>query len=80
MGLWFETSFMPGRSFTSPADFNDQFAGWLTVTRLTRTLGHTHEKAVREAGGASAPPDPGEARAGLPPEDWTDQTGERVGT
>jgi transposase len=26
---WFETSFMPGRSFTSPADFNDQFADWL---------------------------------------------------
>lgn len=26
---WFETSFMPGRSFASPADFNDQFTGWL---------------------------------------------------
>ena len=28
---WFETSFMPGRSFTSPADFNDQFSEWLAT-------------------------------------------------
>lgn len=26
---FFETSFLPGRVFTSPADFNDQLAGWL---------------------------------------------------
>jgi len=26
---WFETSFMPGRTFASPADFNDQFTDWL---------------------------------------------------
>jgi hypothetical protein len=26
---FFETSFMPGRSFASPADFNDQFGDWL---------------------------------------------------
>ncbi len=26
---WFETSFMPGRTFTSPADFNAQLQGWL---------------------------------------------------
>ncbi len=26
---WFETSFMPGRSFASPADFNDQLSDWL---------------------------------------------------
>ncbi len=26
---YFETSFMPGRSFASPADFNAQFTGWL---------------------------------------------------
>jgi hypothetical protein len=25
----FETSFMPGRAFASPADFNTQFTGWL---------------------------------------------------
>lgn len=36
---WFETSFMPGRSFVSPADFNDQFTGWLEGAnqRVVRT-------------------------------------------
>lgn len=38
---FFETSFMPGRSFESPADFNAQFADWLEranrrVVRTTR--------------------------------------------
>ena len=38
---WFETSFMPGRSFTSAADFNEQFTDWLTLAnrRIVRTLG-----------------------------------------
>lgn len=38
---WFETSFMPGRSFTSPADFNEQFAEWLgrANRRVVRTVG-----------------------------------------
>ena len=38
---WFETSFMPGRSFASPADFNDQFSDWLATanTRVVRTIG-----------------------------------------
>jgi transposase len=37
---WFETSFMPGRSFGSPADFNDQFTGWLEEAnqRVVRTI------------------------------------------
>ena len=37
---FFETSFMPGRVFDSPADFNDQFAVWLqwANARLVRTL------------------------------------------
>jgi hypothetical protein len=37
---WFETSFMPGRAFISPADFNAQFADWLTRanTRTVRTI------------------------------------------
>ncbi len=37
---WFETSFMPGRSFTGPADFNGQFTDWLTKanTRVVRTI------------------------------------------
>jgi hypothetical protein len=38
---WFETSFMPGRSFGSPADFNVQFRDWLARanTRVVRTIG-----------------------------------------
>jgi transposase len=37
---WFETSFMPARTFTSPADFNDQFDGWLKTAnaRVVRTI------------------------------------------
>ena len=37
---WFETSFMPGRTFRSPGDFNDQFTEWLTRTnaRVVRTI------------------------------------------
>ncbi len=37
---FFETSFMPGRDFTSPADFNAQFADWLTKAnaRIVRTI------------------------------------------
>ena len=38
---YLERSFLPGRSFTGPADFNDQLAGWLTVAnaRVKRVLG-----------------------------------------
>ena len=38
---WFETSFMPGRDFASPADFNTQFTDWLVRanTRVVRTTG-----------------------------------------
>jgi hypothetical protein len=37
---FFETSFMPGREFTSPSDFNAQFTDWLTRanTRIVRTI------------------------------------------
>ena len=37
---FFETSFMPGRHFTSPADFNTQFSEWLTSAnaRVVRTI------------------------------------------
>ena len=37
---FFETSFMPGRDFTSPADFNTQFDEWLTTAngRVVRTI------------------------------------------
>jgi hypothetical protein len=33
---YFETSFMPGRSFSSPADFNVQFASWLAIANQRR--------------------------------------------
>ena len=38
---YFETSFMPGRSFASPSDFNLQFADWLgsANSRVVRTIG-----------------------------------------
>lgn len=37
---FFETSFMPGRHFASPADFNAQFTEWLTTanSRVVRTI------------------------------------------
>ena len=37
---WLETSFLPGRTFTSPADFNTQLAGWLDLanSRVVRTI------------------------------------------
>jgi hypothetical protein len=37
---WFETSFMPGRVFTSAADFNTQFSDWLgrANSRVVRTM------------------------------------------
>ena len=37
---YYETSFMPGRSFASPGDFNTQFVDWLTVAnaRVVRTI------------------------------------------
>jgi hypothetical protein len=37
---WFETSFMPGRTFASPADFNGQFSDWLRLgnARMVRTI------------------------------------------
>lgn len=37
---FFETSFMPGRTFASPADFNAQFTDWLTIAnaRTVRTV------------------------------------------
>jgi transposase len=38
---WLERSFLPGREFTGPADFNAQLAAWLAVanTRTRRALG-----------------------------------------
>lgn len=38
---YFETSFLPGRRFTSPADFNEQLGDWLprANTRTVRAIG-----------------------------------------
>ena len=38
---YLETSFLPGRTFTSPADFNTQLQAWLALvnTRIRRALG-----------------------------------------
>jgi transposase len=40
---YLETSFLPGRTFTSPADFNTQLQVWLALvnTRIRRALGCT---------------------------------------
>jgi hypothetical protein len=35
---YFETSFLPGRTFTSPTDFNTQISGWLTGQANARHL------------------------------------------
>ena len=45
MNQYFETSFMPGRSFTSPADFNTQLADWLPVANA-RTVRRIHARPV----------------------------------
>ena len=51
---WFEKSFMPGRSFASPADFNDQLGGWLgsanqRVVRTTKAAPTDRLEADRAA-------------------------------
>ena len=37
---YFETSFMPGREFASPADFTTEFSGWLAIANapVVRTI------------------------------------------
>lgn len=59
---WFETSFMPGRVFTSPADFNAQFTDWLAkanarVVRTTKAA-PTDRLAVDRAAMLPLPPVP----------------------
>jgi transposase len=68
---WLERSFLPGRSFTGPADFNAQLAGWLALanTRPRRALGCS--PAERIAADKAA-------MLGLPP--VTPETGWRVWT
>jgi transposase len=48
MNGFFETSFMPGRDFSSPNDFNEQLAAWLprANSRLVRRTGQRPSEAV----------------------------------
>src|SRR5665647_3931976 len=67
-----QTSFMPGRTFTSGADFNAQLAGWLPVanTRLVRATGVRPVDLIaadRAAMGGLPPIAPGD-RDGVPGE------------
>ncbi|HEY5265829.1 MAG TPA: IS21 family transposase [Acidimicrobiales bacterium] len=50
MNGFFETSFMPGRDFSSPEDFNEQLAAWLPLAnnRLVRRTGQRPNEAVEE--------------------------------
>jgi len=57
---YLETSFMPGRSFASPADFNTQLAGWLPWAN-DRVLRRTGALPSSRIGTDAA------AMAGLPP-------------
>ena len=45
---YLETSFLPGRTFTGPDDFNSQLAGWaaLAKTRVKRVLGYAPAERV----------------------------------
>ena len=55
-----QTSFMPGRSFTGPTDFNDQLADWLprANSRLVRATGSTPQALLPSdrAGMTGLPP------------------------
>jgi hypothetical protein len=54
---WFETSFMPGRSFASPSDFNGQFGDWLARAnaRVVRTIGASPLERLDADRGAMLP-------------------------
>ncbi|GAA3778302.1 IS21-like element ISMbo1 family transposase [Microbacterium kribbense] len=59
---WFETSFMPGRQFGSPAEFNVQFTDWLSRAnqRVVRTVKAAPVELLEEdlAGMLPLPPIP----------------------
>ena len=67
---YFETSFMPGRLFASPADFNAQFTRWLdrANSRVVRTINARPDDLI-EADRAAMPPLP----AIPPPLGWCHQ-------
>ncbi len=43
---YFETSFLPGRTFSSPKDFNEQFGDWITNRANVRTHATLRERPV----------------------------------
>jgi hypothetical protein len=47
---YFETSFMPGRAFASPADFNAQFTGWLEKANNHLRIPQRSHGAAAQAG------------------------------
>jgi hypothetical protein len=57
---YLETSFLPGRTFTGPADFNSQLSEWLELanTRVVRRIGcaPTQRWAADRAGMLALPP------------------------
>jgi hypothetical protein len=59
---FYETSFMPGRSFASPADYNSQLAGWLPTanSRMLRRTGEPPGDRIADdvAGMTALPPVP----------------------
>jgi transposase len=63
---WYETSFMPGRHFDSPADFNDQFTDWLTIanTRVVRTTKARPVEALQADKAAMLPLPPSVSQLG----------------
>src|SRR6201985_522215 len=66
---YLETSFLPGRSFASPADFNAQLAEWtaLVNTRTRRALGCAPADRIAADRAAMLPLPPVAPETGWPP-------------
>lgn len=64
---YLETSFLPGRVFGSPADFNAQLAGWLprANTRQVRSLGARPADLIEQDRAAMRPLPPARPAAGF---------------
>jgi hypothetical protein len=64
---FFETSFLPGRVFSSPADFNDQLADWLVRanTRTVRAIGGRPVDLLETDRQAMTPLPPTDPQVGL---------------
>jgi hypothetical protein len=66
-GGYLETSFLPGRVFASPADFNAQLAGWLPLAnnRQIRSLGARPADLIEQDRAAMRPLPPAAPAAGF---------------